>query len=74
MKKQINHENYKKCLFSNEKSNQRQYVSFNNLKTIDHNIYQYRITKVGLSSSNDKQYLLEDGIHSYSYGHYKIKK
>ena len=74
LKKQINHENYKKCLFSNEKSNQRQYVSFNNLKTIDHNIYQYRFTKIGLSSSNDKQYLLEDGIHSYSYGHYKIKK
>ena len=74
LKKQINHENYKKCLFSNEKSNQRQYVSFNNLKTIDHNIYQYRFTKVGLSCSNDKQYLLEDGIHSYSYGHYKIKK
>jgi hypothetical protein len=34
----------------------------------------YRYTKVGLSCSNDKQYLLDDGITSYSYGHYKINE
>ena len=71
LKTQCKHENYKKCLFGDFKD-QRQLVSFNNLRSTDHKISMYRFTKVGLSCSNDKQYLLEDGITSLSYGHYKI--
>ena len=72
MKLHVTHENYKKCLFSSRLEDQRQMISFNNLRSKDHNIGMYRITKVGLSCSNDKQYLLDDGITSLSYGHYKI--
>ena len=72
MKKLIKHEDYKRCLFSSEIDDQRQKVSFNNLRSVDHKIGLYRYTKVGLSCSNDKQYLLNDGIKSYSYGHYRI--
>ena len=68
----ITHNDYKRCLFESGESNQRQQVSFNNLRTFNHNIGLYRYTKVGLSCSNDKQYLLDDGITSMSYGHYKI--
>ena len=73
LKRDIKHEDYKRCIFSSNLKDQRQLVSFNNLRTIDHDIGMYRYTKVGLSCSNDKSYLLEDGIKSYAYGHYKIK-
>jgi hypothetical protein len=73
LKKYITHEDYKRCLLGDFKD-QRQLISFNNLRTFDHNIGLYRYTKVGLSCSNDKQYLLDDGITSLSYGHKDIPK
>lgn len=82
LKKKINHENYLQCLFPNgapsiaslfnEECKTRQLVSFNNMRSINHDVYGFKFTRVGLSCSNDKQYLLDDGITSYSYGHYKI--
>jgi hypothetical protein len=73
LKKYITHQDYKRCLLG-EIKDQRQLVSFNNFRTFNHEIAMYRYTKVGLSCSNDKQYLLDDGITSYSYGHYKISE
>ena len=72
LKRYVKHEDYKRCILDSGKTNQRQLVSFNNFRSINHEIGMYRYTKVGLSCSNDKQYLLDDGINSYSYGHYKI--
>jgi hypothetical protein len=74
LKKLITHNDYRRCLLGNTKKDQRQLVSFNNLRSIDHDIGLYRYTKVGLSCSNDKQYLLSDGITSLSYGHKDIPK
>jgi hypothetical protein len=71
LKKYITHQDYYRCL-KGKVEEQRQLVSFNNFRTFDHQISMYRYTKVGLSCSNDKQYLLKDGITSLSYGHYKI--
>ena len=71
LKKYVRHEDYKRALFGGF-DDERQLISFNNLRSKDHNIGMYRFTKVGLSCSNDKQYLLGDGIASLSYGHYKI--
>ena len=73
LKKKVKHEDYKRCLLSSGAPDQRQLISFNNLRSIDHQIGMYRYTKIGLSCSNDKQYLL-DNINSLSYGHYKIPK
>ena len=72
LKKNVVHNDYKRCIFGSVKD-QRQLVSFNNLRSIDHNIGLYRYTKVGLSCANDKSFLLGDGVSSYAYGHYKIK-
>ena len=72
LKKYVNHDDYKRCLFGEDDKDQRQLVSFNNLRAVNHNIGLYRFTKVGLSCSNDKQYLLDDGITSLSYGHKNI--
>ena len=72
LKRDVQHENYKTCLFGSVEQ-QRQLVSFNGLRSINHEIGLFRFTKVGLSCSNDKQYLMNDGVKSLSYGHYKIK-
>ena len=72
LKKNISHEDYKRCILSSKIEDQRQKVSFNNLRTFNHDIYTYNYKKIGLSCSNDKQYLLSDGISSLSYGHYKL--
>ena len=74
LKKNVNHSDYKRCLLSDNLEDQRQLVSFNNLRSIDHNIGLYRYTKVGLSCADDKRYLLDDSITSYSYGHTKINE
>lgn len=71
LKKKVSHADYKRCLFGSKKD-QRQLVSFNNMRSVNHEIFSYNFTKLGLSCSNDKQYLLEDGITSLSYGHYRI--
>ena len=72
LKKNITHDDYKRCILSTKKDDQRQKVSFNNLRTFNHDIYTYNYYKTSLSCSNDKQYLLNDGISSLSYGHYRI--
>ena len=80
LKRDVQHENYKTCLFGSSMfgclfgfEHQRQLVSFNGLRSINHEIGLYRFTKVGLSCSNDKQYLMNCGVKSLSYGHCKIK-
>ena len=68
IKKNITHENYKNVLFNNEQMH-------HTMKTIRSNLHQlgsYELNKVSLSCFDDKRYILEDGIRSYAYGHYKI--
>ena len=84
LKKKVSHEDYLQCLFPNgtptlsclfnQECKTRQLVSFNVMRSFNHEIYGLKTTRVGLSCSNDKQYLLDDGITSYSYGHYKIQQ
>ena len=50
---------------------------YHTMKTIQSNNYQlgsYELNKVSLSCFDDKRYLLDDGIKSYAYSHYKINK
>jgi len=32
-----------------------------------------QLKKIGLSAYDDKRYILDDGISSYAYGHYRIR-
>ena len=68
IKNDIKHENYKEVLFNNKQM-------YHTMKTIRSNLHQlgsYELNKVSLSCFDDKRYILEDGIRSYAYGHYKI--
>ena len=46
--------------------------TMNTIKSVNYNISSYEINKISLSCYDDKRYLLNNGIDSLSYGHYKI--
>lgn len=70
LNKKISHSHYQRCL----KNDEQQMINFNLIRSKKHEIYSYKINKVGLSSYDDKRYLHPNGVSSYSYGHYKITK
>ena len=47
-------------------------VTYNAIRSYSHQLYSVEITKQGLSAYDDKKYILNDGINTLSYGHYKI--
>ena len=70
IKKDISHDNYKETLFNSQQMNH----SMNTIRSQNHQLGSYEINKVSLSCFDDKRYILNDGISSYAYGHYNIKK
>ena len=62
------HDEYKSVLFSNSSISD----TFHSIRSYHHKIYTVPLTKISLSSFDDKRYLLEDGISSLPYGHYCI--
>ena len=45
----------------------------NVIRSHSHEIYTEEINKVALSADDDKRIILEDGVSTLAYGHYKIK-
>jgi hypothetical protein len=72
LKNKIKHSDYQRCLLGNKLSDKQQHIQFNLIRSEKHQLYTYSLNKVGLSCYDDKRYLLEDGISSYSYGHKNI--
>ena len=70
IKKDITHENYKEILFKDK----QMYHKMKTVRSHNHQLCSYEINKVSLSCFDDKRYILNDGISSYAYGHYNIKK
>ena len=67
--KTITHEDYKNCLRTKEE----QLRTMNVIRSHLHDIYTEQINKVALSADDDKRIILEDGVSTLAYGHYKIK-
>ena len=70
IKKDITLENYKNVLFNNE----QMHHTMKTIRSNNHQLGSYELNKVSLSCFDDKRYILEDGITSHAYGHYKIQK
>ncbi|XP_068704787.1 uncharacterized protein [Montipora foliosa] len=68
IKKNITHENYKNVLFNNE----QMHHTMKTIRSNKHQLGSYELNKVSLSCFDDKRYILENGITSHAYGHYKI--
>lgn len=68
IKQHTRHEHYKQCLFDKT----IHMSSMNQIRSYDHQLYNIAINKLGLSPFDDKRYILEDGISSLAYGHWRI--
>ena len=69
VKNSITHEDYKTCL----KTGKEQLRKQNIIRSYGHEVYTEEVNKIALSSTDDKRYILDDGIHTLALGHHKIK-
>ena len=67
VKKTITHEDYKECLFTKKE----QMRKMNVIRSHHHDIYCEEINKIALSADDDKRVIMDDGIHTLAYGHYR---
>ncbi len=65
----ISHADYREVL---EKQSTTM-TSCRTIRSFNHNLYSISIKKRGLSSFDDKKFILDNGISTLSYGHYRIK-
>ena len=64
----ITHEDYKTCLRTGKEQLRKQNI----LRSYEHEVYTEEVNKIALSSIDDKRYILGDGIHTLTWGHYRI--
>ena len=70
VKKTFNHDLFRNCLLSKKEV----IKTMTQLRSHCHQIAVNKIDKVAISSFDDKRFLLENGVSSLAYGHYKISK
>ena len=68
IKKTLNHDLFRNCLFSKKEL----IKTMTQLRSHCHQIVVNEIDKVAISSFDDKRFLLENGVSSLAYEHYKI--
>ena len=68
IKRSITHEDYKTCFFTGKE----QIRKMNVIRSHKHEVYTEEVNKVALCSDDDNRYILEDGINTLAWGHYKI--
>ena len=67
--KHMPHEEYRRVLYERTSN----MVTNRCFRTMDHRVYTVLIRKRGLPAYYDKKYILDDGISTLSYGHYRIE-
>ena len=68
VERSITHEDYKTCLLTGKEQLRKMPV----IRSYDHEVYTEEVNKVALSAEDDKRYIMEDGIHTMAWGHYKL--
>ena len=66
----VTHDDYKNILFKAEGMTH----SANAIRSDKHQLGSYRITKTSLNCFDDKRYILDDGVTSLPYGHWRITR
>ena len=69
VKNEITHKNYLDTLLNKTKFT----VYQNNIRSYNHQLYTERIKKIALSYNDDKVYICDDGITTYTHGHKDIR-
>ena len=67
VKRDLQHEDYLQCLRNSSMMRHK----MKSIRSDHHQISSYQINKISLSCFDDKRYILDDGISSNAYGHYK---
>jgi hypothetical protein len=69
IKKELKFKDYKDTLDYETETTRK----MNFIRSMKHQVNTIEMTKVALSCYDNKRFLLDDGITSYAYGHYKTK-
>ena len=69
VKRSINFEDYKTCLFTGKPQTR----TMNVIRSHRHELFTEEVNKIALSANDDKRVILEDGIHTLAHGHWRIK-
>ena len=63
----ITFKDYETCLFTNTEQLRKMNVFRSRL----HDVYTEEVNKIALSANDDKRVILQDGVHTMAYGHFK---
>ena len=69
IKKDIKHEDYKNVLFNNK----QMYHTMKTIRSQKHQLGSFELNKISLSCFDDKRFLHDNGITSYSYGNWRCQ-
>jgi hypothetical protein len=64
----LTHRHFKKCLLKNRVVKIRQ----NTIRSLDHQLFTLHQRRQGLSSYDNKRYILECNVSTFAFGHYRI--
>ena len=67
VKRSINFEDYKTCLFTGNPQTR----TMNVIRSHGHELFTEEVNKIALSANDDKRVILEDGIHTLAHGHWR---
>ena len=67
VKRSINFEDYKTCLFMGKPQTR----TMNVIRSHRHELFTEEINKIALSANDDKRVILEDGVHTLAHGHWR---
>jgi hypothetical protein len=71
--KQLRWEAYHAALFGESEGELRRDVTFNVIRSRNHQLASLSLTKTGLCAIDDKRFVLGDNIHTLAHGHWRVR-
>ena len=70
VKREIKHQHYKDTLFSGT----QMHSSMKTIRSDHHRLISYKLNKIGLSSYDNKRFIIENGCDASAHGYYKTSE